>query len=105
MYRAAQPFALWHDRGLYHHLLDKNSRTAYGHAIWNALLPGGLALIATYAADDSAECTGLPAQGYDAAALSSELGPAFHLRISKSILHLGPGGERREFTYALFEKK
>lgn len=103
-FRAAQPYSLWHDRGLFHHLTERAERRAYGHALWSSLLPGGLAIIATYAPGAPAECSGLPVLGYDPQSLASELGPAFRLRIGQRILHLGPGGERRDFTYALFEK-
>lgn len=62
----ALPFSLWYDAGVFRGLGSLSARLTYGHAVWNSLLPGGLALIE--AAEDSGQ------------AIAEALGPAFLVR-------------------------
>jgi SAM-dependent methyltransferase len=103
-FRASTPFGLWHDRGLFHYLTERAERRRYVNALRGSLLPGGLALIATYAPGTPDDCTGLPVAGYDAAALAGELGQEFRLRISQRVVHQSALGERQEYTYCIFER-
>lgn len=84
-----QPFSLWYDPGLFGSLEASASRMAYGHAVWNSLLPGGLALIAT-PVDESLS-------------VRTVLGPSFRLRGTRKAKAVRDGRELG-MIYSLFER-
>jgi trans-aconitate methyltransferase len=46
-----QPYALWHDRAVFHFLTDEAARSAYLTALRRSVAPGGTVIVATFAAD------------------------------------------------------
>jgi trans-aconitate methyltransferase len=65
----ARRYALWHDRAVFHFLLDAEAKAAYLAAARRSLAPGGALILATFAADGPARCSGLDVARYDADAL------------------------------------
>ncbi|MGB0091375.1 MAG: class I SAM-dependent methyltransferase, partial [Solirubrobacteraceae bacterium] len=70
-------YDLWHDRALFHFLVDPAHRERYLETLGAALRVGGRALIATFAADGPDTCSGLPVARYDADGLAAVFGAAF----------------------------
>ncbi|MAF96887.1 MAG: SAM-dependent methyltransferase [Rhodospirillaceae bacterium] len=98
------PYDLWHDRGVFHFLTEKNERAKYCAVLERTLAPGGHAVIGTFAPDGPEECSGLPVIRYDAESLGRELGPAF--KDAETILedHTTPGGEVQHFQFTRFAR-
>jgi SAM-dependent methyltransferase len=92
---------LWHDRAVFHFLVDPAQRTAYVEQLLRALRPGGHALIATFAPDGPERCSGLPVARYAAQDIATALGPSFALIDSAHEHHGTPSGATQSFTYAL----
>ncbi len=67
-------YDLWHDRAVFHFLTEAHERDRYRHALRSAVRPGGGVVVATFALDGPAQCSGLPVVRYDAAGLAAELG-------------------------------
>lgn len=102
--RAALParqYALWHDRAVFHFLTEAADRQAYVQAARHALAPGGYLVIATFAEDGPAQCSGLPVRRYDARSLKAAFADDFTLVLHESEAHLTPSGNVQSFVYCL----
>lgn len=97
-------YDLWHDRAAFHFLTEPEARAAYVARLREALLPGGHALIATFAADGPERCSGLPVQRTDPDDLAATLGPGFALHDSRRIVHRTPWGSEQRFQASLFRR-
>ncbi|MBI3743990.1 MAG: class I SAM-dependent methyltransferase [Chloroflexi bacterium] len=100
-----QTFSLWHDRAVFHFLVRPIDRMKYREVLTGSLAPGGHAVIATFALDGPAQCSGLPVARYDALGLSTELGPSFELITSLPHTHLTPWNAGQSFLYCHFRKR
>lgn len=101
-WRPQQRYRLWHDRAVLHFLTDPRDQAAYRASLEAALAPGGHAVIATFAPDGPAKCSGLPVQRYDESGLAGCLGGAFRLVHSERENHMTPGGKSQAFGYHVF---
>lgn len=98
-------YDLWHDRAVFHFLIDAVDRVAYVRQLASALKSGGHALIATFGPEGPERCSGLITSRYDAAALARELGADFLLQKSSLVEHLTPRGTTQQFLYCDFIRK
>ena len=95
-------FNLWHDRAVFHFLTDAADRARYVAQVRRALRPGGVVLVATFAEDGPARCSGLEVARYAPGALHAEFGAGFALLESERELHVTPWGATQAFTYGAF---
>jgi len=97
-------FRFWHDRAVFHFLLEPDARARYVATLRRSVARGGYALIAAFGPRAPAKCSGLDVRRYDAGSLQAELGPGLE-RIADSVeLHTTPSGAEQEFVYALFRR-
>jgi SAM-dependent methyltransferase len=99
------PVDVWHDRAVFHFLVDPADRERYLERLRSTLKAGGTAIIATFAADGPERCSGLPVQRYSAAALAGALGEGFALVGSVAHQHTTPWGSGQSFQYCRFLKR
>lgn len=99
--RLARPVAVWHDRAVFHFLVDREDRASYVDAVRAGLRPGGHVVIATFGPEGPETCSGLPTCRYDAAGLAAEFGDGFTLVEGEDETHVSPTGVEQQFTYAL----
>jgi len=92
-------YALWHDRAVFHFLVDADDRARYLETLRRTLLPDGQVIVATFAEDGPERCSGLPVARYAAAGLHAAFGTAFELLESTREIHRTPGGAEQRFTY------
>ncbi|MDH5611368.1 MAG: class I SAM-dependent methyltransferase [Gammaproteobacteria bacterium] len=98
-------FSIWHDRAVFHFLLDENDRRGYVDALKSALIPKGHVIIAAFAVGGPTQCSGLDIVQYDAKKLQAELGEDFELIEERGELHITPANKEQEFTYFHFVRK
>jgi len=96
-------YRLWHDRAVFHFLTEAADRAAYRRNLEAALLPDGIAIIASFALDGPERCSGLPVLRYSPHSLAAELGARFHLLDSRAIEHITPTGRTQRFQYSRFQ--
>lgn len=96
------PVDLWHDRAVFHFLVDAADRARYVANLRRTLKPGGHAVIATFAPDGPTKCSGLPVMRYSPESLKSEVGPGFELVQAFVQPHETPMGTTQSFVYTLF---
>ena len=97
-------FDVWHDRAAFHFLTDAADQDAYLRVMDQALVPGGHAIIGTFAPDGPEKCSGLPVARYDATLLAERLGPGYRLIQSLMHDHVTPWGSVQRFHFGLFRK-
>jgi hypothetical protein len=96
-------FGLWHDRAVLHFLTDATDRRAYVATLRKTLQPGGAVIIATFALDGPAKCSGLDVVRYDERRITAELGPELELRETRREIHTTPQQVEQSFVYFRFE--
>lgn len=100
----AETFDLWHDRAVFHFLVNPEDRRAYVAALNSALGIGGHLVISTFGPEAPKKCAGLKVVRYSPESLHRELGGNFALEEVKEELHTTPGGTKQEFIYCRFRK-
>jgi SAM-dependent methyltransferase len=97
-------FDLWHDRAVFHFLIDAADRAAYLSLLHRTVPVGGHAVIATFAPDGPEKCSGLDVLRYSGPALSAELGHSLKLLKSVPETHVTPWGKPQAFQYSVFQR-
>ena len=100
----AAHFGLWHDRAVFHFLIDEVARKRYVAQAAGSVRVGGHAIIATFAADGPERCSSLPVRRYDADTLAAEFHPAFERVAAAREEHLTPWGATQPFTYVMLRR-
>lgn len=95
-------YDLWHDRAVFHFLVDSQDRQKYVSQLRSSLKSGSIALLSTFSLNGPEKCSGLPVRRYDAASLQTELGDEFELVNSGTELHHTPFDTQQEFIYCAF---
>jgi SAM-dependent methyltransferase len=94
----------WHDRAVFHFLVDPVQQDAYVTALTAATAPDSMVIMATFALDGPERCSGLPVQRYSAAKLADRLGPNFRLRKETHVRPRTPSGGEQSFCWAVFQR-
>jgi len=91
----------WHDRAVFHFLVDHADRERYLQLVARAVAPGGVLVVGTFAADGPTECSGLPTARYDPDALARIFAGGFTLEHSEREAHHTPSGTVQPFTWVV----
>lgn len=102
--RIDEPVDVWHDRAVFHFLVEPADQLAYAAAAARAVTPGGHLVISTFAPDGPTSCSGLPVTRYDAGSLGEVFAPAFFLVDSFEADHHTPWGTTQRFTHAVLRR-
>ncbi|GHE06045.1 NodS-like protein [Defluviimonas sp. 20V17] len=97
-------YDLWHDRAVFHFLVEPSDRAAYLERLSRALRTGGHAIIATFAPDGPEKCSGLPVIRYSPETLADVLGPDYKLTAQRYQKHETPSGLVQSFQFSVFRK-
>ncbi len=95
----ARQFDVWHDRAVFHFLTNPEDRAAYVRVVFNSVKPGGHVIVATFAEDGPAQCSGLPVMRYSADELHAQFGESFALLNHQKETHHTPSGTEQQFVY------
>jgi SAM-dependent methyltransferase len=104
-FQPTRHYALWHDRAVFHFLVEREDRERYVASLRRALLPNGHAIISTFGPSGPDRCSGLPIARYDASALTAELGSDFALASSSLAVHRTPLGAEQQFLHCHFTRR
>ena len=92
-------FDFWHDRAVFHFLLEQQARERYVAAVRRALKPGGHVVVATFGPAGPDRCSGLEVMRYSADEIRGQFGRTFRKLSSFTEIHQTPGGAEQEFVY------
>lgn len=101
----AARYALWHDRAVFHFLVDAVARDRYIGQVLRAVRRDGHVVIGTFAADGPERCSGLPVARYDADALAAQFAPTFEKVAASHELHRTPWNSEQAFTYVVLRRR
>ena len=99
-YTPTQQYKVWHDRAMFHFLLNKQDRIKYFEVLKESLLPDGIAIINTFAVGGESQCAGLNITQYDAGKITEELPRGLSLVNTENFMHLTP--KKTEQKYSSF---
>jgi len=99
-----QHYRLWHDRAVFHFLIEPESQQKYKEAILRALEIGGYFIIGSFAPDAPPQCSGLPVQRYNSQLLVETFGKEFELKRHLNEIHETPWGVEQSYVYCLFQR-
>lgn len=97
-----ETYDVWHDRAVFHFLVNPEDRRKYIHQVRCAVRQNGLVVIATFAADGPSRCSGLDVARYSAADLATVFGSDFTPIATVREEHVTPAAVLQPFTYAGF---
>jgi SAM-dependent methyltransferase len=92
-------FDVWHDRAVFHFLVDPEQRKRYVQSVLNAVRPGGHVIVSAFGPEGPTKCSGLDVMRYDAEGLHGEFGRRFRIEESSRELHRTPWGTAQQFVY------
>ncbi|MDH5184049.1 MAG: class I SAM-dependent methyltransferase [Gammaproteobacteria bacterium] len=95
---------LWHDRAVFHFLVEPSDRRRYIDALDKTLKSGGHVIIAAFALGGPTQCSGLDIVQYDAKKLMIEFGDGFRILDQQSEMHMTPANKPQQFTYYRLQK-
>jgi 2-polyprenyl-3-methyl-5-hydroxy-6-metoxy-1,4-benzoquinol methylase len=98
-------FDAWHDRAVFHFLVDPADREHYVAAATEAVPPGGVAIIGTFAPDGPSMCSGLPTQRYAPDEMATAFAAGFHLEHAEREVHPTPGGATQAFSWVVLRRR
>ena len=100
-----KPMDVWHDRAVFHFLVDPRDRARYVSHMRDVLKVDGSAIMATFDVNGPEKCSGLPVERYSADALARQLGEGFRLVDSIPHAHHTPWGVTQAFRYSRFVRE
>jgi len=98
-------FDLWHDRAMFHFMVDPEDRAGYLATLNRTLRVGGELIAATFGPAGPMQCSGLPVRRYGAEELSAELGPGYAPVGSSIRVHETPSGREQQFLWTRFRRE
>ncbi|HEX4812963.1 MAG TPA: class I SAM-dependent methyltransferase [Nonomuraea sp.] len=101
--RPDRRYTLWHDRAVYHFLIEPDERADYFSSLERCLHPGGRAIVATFGPDGPTTCSGLPIVRYTHQQLAAEF-PNYELIATSGEDHVTPWGTTQQFTAVLLRR-
>ncbi len=99
-FKPTEKCKVWHDRAMFHFLLNRQDRIKYFDVLNDALRPDGIAIINTFATGGEMECAGLNTAQYDSEKISEELPKGLSLVDAENFDHITP--KNTEQKYACF---
>jgi len=96
-------YYLWHDRAMFHFLVDESRVNTYLNALRTALVPNGYFILATFGPDGPNRCSGLDVQRYSIEQLTYMLEGDFKLKSYELVNHTTPTGTEQQFLYSSWQ--
>lgn len=97
-YQPDRRWGLWHDRAVFHFLVDGEDRDLYRSVASAAVEPGGTLIVATFGPDGPDKCAGLEVRRYDVMTLAAEFAPDFDLVEGRQLVPVAVVGDQRPYV-------
>lgn len=97
-------FNLWHDRAVFHFLVDSVDQDNYLKILNSSLKESGYLIISTFAEDGPLKCSGLEIVRYSKDEMIKRVGKNFKCIKFEKETHISPGGMEQKFNYWVFQK-
>jgi 2-polyprenyl-3-methyl-5-hydroxy-6-metoxy-1,4-benzoquinol methylase len=94
-------FDIWHDRAVFHFLVNAADRQKYAALLKQTVPIGGHVIISAFSPTGPGQCSGLDTCRYSSDSLAAELGDGFRLIKDVPEIHVTPRGKSQSFVYAM----
>jgi len=98
-------YYLWHDRAVFHFMIDDASVQRYLDALRTALIPKGHFVVSTFGPEGPEKCSGLEVRRYSVEQMAKLLEPDFELQSFEIEDHTTPTGMLQQFLYTRWQAK
>ena len=96
-------YALWHDRAVFHFLVEPLDRQCCINTVLATLRPGGHLLLSTFGPDGPLRCSGLEICRYSIEQLQEIFDKHFELKHHELQDHVTPAGASQQFIYSWWQ--
>jgi SAM-dependent methyltransferase len=103
-YDFGRTFDIWHDRAVFHFMVDPADKSRYLATLRRTLAPHGYLVVSTFGPNGPTRCSGLPVQRYSVGTLLETVGEEFALVSFNLEAHRTPSGASQQFLYAHLER-
>jgi len=102
-----RPYAVWHDRAVFHFLTDPAQIATYRELVQAGVAPGGTAIVAAFHLTGPSRCSNLPTSQYDSASLHAALGGDEHFELIDAFVeqHPHPNGSEQAFQVVVLRRR
>jgi SAM-dependent methyltransferase len=97
-------YVLWHDRAVFHFLVEHDTQQRYVISAARSMRDGGYMVLATFAEDGPERCSGLPVARYGADLLAARFAPHFECVEAGREVHRTPFDTEQPFTYVVLRR-
>ncbi len=101
-------YRVWHDRAVFHFLVDPKHQDAYLQKMANTVALDGVAVIATFDEDGPEKCSNLPVQRYSPDQLFARVQAAvpdrFDVLTAHRHIHKTPLGNEQRFQFSILRR-
>ncbi len=97
-------YDIWHDRAVFHFLVNAEDRQRYIRVMKASLKPKGQLVMGTFSLQGPPRCSGLEVVRYSSSTLQTELGEDFRLLETLEEEHRTPFNTTQKFTYCRFKR-
>lgn len=97
-FQPQQQYKVWHDRAMFHFLLNRQDRIKYFEALKKSLLADGIAIINTFAIGGETGCAGLNTAQYDSKKIKEELPLGLSLVSTENFVHTTPKNSEQKYS-------
>jgi SAM-dependent methyltransferase len=101
----SRTWEVWHDRAVFHFLIDSATQDSYIAALKQGTKPGSTVILSTFALTGPEKCSGLPVQRYSAETLAVRLGSDFEIYTKGTEKHHTPFSTTQDFIYVGFRRR
>ena len=102
-YKPEKEVAVWHDRAVFHFLVDDAERSQYVDNL-KKWAPAHI-ILGTFSPDGPLKCSGLPIRQYDADGLLELFSPDYLVVKAETVTHVTPSGGEQVFTFVHLERR
>lgn len=103
-FKSSTKFNIWHDRAVFHFLLQKKEREKYFEVLKESLYLGSVAIISTFRVGGQTQCAGLDIVQYDEGKMRAELPEGMELISYNEFVHLTPKQTQQKYCSFVIRK-
>lgn len=100
-----EAFQIWHDRAVFHFLIDDGEIKKYADVADKSIAQGGFLIIGTFSTTGPKKCSGLPVTQYSEEKICTVFNQNFKLVECFDDVHTTPSGNAQNFIWAVFRKR
>ena len=104
-YRSRKPFHTWHDRAVFHFLVDEREIKIYAEVATKNIIKNGYLILGTFSLTGPKMCSGLPITQYSEKDFCKVFIDKFNLVECLDDVHITPSGNSQDFIWVVFKRK